>query len=88
MKHIPDHIHPWLDRISWGIAIILTMICAVNLFESLPDMAMPMRVIILIVPSMLISFVSAVILKAIFMGIYIIADRLAQKDIDDYHKKD
>lgn len=88
MKHLPDHAHYWLDRISWGLAILLTAFCAVKLYESLPNMDMPMRVLILLIPSALISFVSAVILKAVFMWLYILADRMAQKDFDDYHKKD
>ncbi len=88
MKHIPDHIHYWLDRISWFFAIIVTMICAVSLFESLPDVKMPMRVFVLLIPSALISFVSAVILKLIFMGLYLLAAKLADRDYDDYHKKD
>lgn len=87
MRNIPLHTQKIIDSIAWFFAILITFIVDVKIYESLYKTEMPTKLFVMLVPSLLVAFIGAVMIKLILSSLYLIADHLAQRDIDKWHKK-
>ena len=87
-KDIPDKVHSILNRIAWFLAILATVKLAVMMYKSLGSPPLIDRLPSIIVPSIMMVFVIAVILKAVLHGIALLAHRMGENDYNKYHKKD
>ena len=82
---------PYLNMISFVLSVIASYWVTIQMYYGLervlnanaPTCAAP----ILFLPTTLVIYINFILLRLLLIGIWKICDHLAQKDIDNYHKK-